>query len=155
MDLVEAKLQSLAELPREGIRAAIMELQEYLLANTADTTDLAYFPVQHKFAPGSYAREMTIPEKQIILGKIHRHAHINVISKGSVVVLSEFGLQRMQAPCTFVSEPGIKRVVYAVETTVWTTVHVTNETDLEKIEAEVIAEAYSDIEVQADFRRIT
>jgi hypothetical protein len=45
----------------------------------------------------------------------------------------------MTAPYTFVSEVGTKRVVHALEETIWTTVHVTDETDLEKIEDYVIA----------------
>jgi len=153
MELTEAKLTSIAELPRAEIRAAILGLQAGLL-QSEHSTDLAFFPVRHTFAPGCYAREMTIPEGQVIIGKIHRHAHVNVISAGRVRVLSEFGIEELQAPCTFTSQPGIKRVVLALENTVWTTIHVTDETDLEKIEKYVIADDYSDIEIVAESRRI-
>jgi hypothetical protein len=43
---------------------------------------------------------------------------------------------------TFISAPGTKRVVYAVEDTVWTTVHVSNETDLDKLETQLIAPTF-------------
>lgn len=153
MELTVASLNSIAELPREEIRTAIFGLQDALL-QADNRTDLACFPVRHTFAPGCYAREMTIPEGQAIIGKIHRHAHVNVISLGRARVLSEFGVEELQAPCTFTSQPGIKRVVLALEDTVWTTIHVTDETDLEKIEAHVIASDYSDIEIVAESRRL-
>lgn len=52
----------------------------------------------------------------------------------------------IEAPYTFVSEPGTKRAVLALEDTLWTTVHVTDETDLEKIEEYVIAPTYEALE---------
>jgi quercetin dioxygenase-like cupin family protein len=99
-------------------------------------------PVTHHFAPGQYARQMDIPAGTVIIGKIHKHAHVNVISKGTGYVATEFGKQAYAAPMTFISEPGTKRAVYAETDTVWTTVHVTNETDLVKIEDEIIAPSY-------------
>ena len=101
--------------------------------------------VKHIFAPGVYAREMTIPKGIVIIGKIHKHRHVNIISKGSAEVMTEFGKVHIQAPCTFVSEVGTKRAVLALEDVVWTTIHPTNETDLAKIEDEVIAKSYDEI----------
>jgi hypothetical protein len=43
-----------------------------------------------------------------------------------------------------VSEPGTKRAVYAETDVVWTTIHPTEETDLEKIEEEVIAKTFQE-----------
>lgn len=99
-------------------------------------------PVRHIFAPGVYCREMTIPMGVTVVGKIHRHAHVNVISKGRVAVITEFGQEVIEAPRTWVSEPGTKRAVMALEETIWLTVHPTEETDLDKIEAHVIAPTY-------------
>jgi hypothetical protein len=61
-------------------------------------------------------------------------------------VATEFGSLQLDAPCTFVSEAGTKRAVYALEDTIWTTIHVTNETDLEKIEDYVIAKDYNELD---------
>ena len=63
-------------------------------------------------------------------------------------VFTEFGEKYFEAPCTFVSEVGLKRAVYAEEDTIWTTVHLTefeNESDLDKIEREVIAPTYDEM----------
>ena len=155
MELVEVHLRSLAELPRECIRGAILDMQAALLQSPEATTDLSYFPVRHVFAPGTYAREMTIPEGQVIFGMIHRHAHLNIISAGRCTVLTEFGIEHLEAPCTFVSLPGTKRVVFAVDNVVWTTVYATDSTDVDAIVKEFTTDTYSDIELVGDFTRIT
>jgi hypothetical protein len=102
-------------------------------------------PVHH-FADGTYCREITIPKGTTLTGKIHKTEHINIISKGDISVLTENGIQRIKAPCTIVSKPGTKRVGFAHEDTVWTTVHATNEKDLEQLELELIAPTHEDFE---------
>jgi len=102
-------------------------------------------PLKHTFSPGVYARELFIPQGSLIVGKIHRHENMNIISKGNVSVFSIDGAAHFEAPHTFVASPGVKRVIYAHEDTVWTTIHGTHETDLEKIEAEFIAKDYDEI----------
>lgn len=114
-----------------------------------DCTLKHYFtPKDEKYGCCTYAREMMIPKGTLIIGKIHRHQHLNFISKGRVKVFTEFGEKHLEAPCTFISEVGLKRAVYAEEDTLWTTVHLTEfteESDLGKIEEEVIAPSYDDI----------
>jgi hypothetical protein len=102
--------------------------------------------LKHHFAPGLYAREMFIPAGTVIVGKIHRHAHVNNISAGRIRVVTEFGSKIYEAPVQFVSEPGTKRAVYAETDVIWTTYHPTEETELEKIEQHVIAETYEDLQ---------
>ena len=55
-------------------------------------------------------------------------------------------MKRIIAPYTFVSRPGTKRVGLAHADTVWVTIHATEETDLEKIEEEVIAASYEGLD---------
>ena len=128
-----------------GRREAILRLQDAIISEGRDVGP-ASCPVQHHFAPGAYGREMTLPAGLVVVGKIHKHAHINVISKGRVQVFTEQdGVLELAAPCTFVSSPGTKRVVHVLEETVWTTVHVTDKTDLAEIEREVIATDFSEV----------
>jgi hypothetical protein len=128
-----------------GRREAILRLQDAIIDEGRDVGP-ASCPVKHHFAPGSYGREMTLPAGLVVVGKIHKHAHINVISKGRVQVFTEQeGVLELAAPCTFVSSPGTKRVVYVLEETVWTTVHVTDKTDLAEIEREVIATDFMEV----------
>jgi hypothetical protein len=93
----------------------------------------------HRFADGIYAREITIPAGTLLTGKIHKTEHLNIISKGSITVWSKKdGIKRIHAPFSFVAKPGTRRLGYAHEDTVWTTIHATQETDLNKLEAELI-----------------
>ena len=99
----------------------------------------------HYFSKGLYAREIFIPKGTIVVGKIHKHLSLNILSQGDITILTEFGARRVSAPYTVVSPPLTKRVGYAHEDTVWTTVHATDETDLEKLEEELICPTFPDM----------
>lgn len=105
-------------------------------------------PLTHSFADGIYMRQIEIPKGMLIVGKIHKHSHPNVLLKGSVSVFTEEeGEQRLEAPLAMISKAGTKRVVYSHEDCVWLTFHsVGNETDLDKIEDIVIAKDYNKLE---------
>lgn len=105
-------------------------------------------PVTHRFAPGIYAREMFIPKGTCLTGKIHKFAHFSVVSKGRIAVYAEgqSGPVMIEAPFTFVSQPGDKRIGLALEDTIWTTFHPTDETDPEAIEKLVTADTYEEFE---------
>jgi len=104
---------------REGILA--MEAALSTVFEHGENTEL--FPLVHRFADNVYAREILLPAGTIVIGKIHRYGHLNIITKGHVSVLTEDGVEELSAPLTFVSKPGTKRVVFAHEDTVWTTIH--------------------------------
>lgn len=101
-------------------------------------------PVKHYFSHGVYAREIIIPKGTVVLGKIHKYSQLNICSKGDHSVLTENGVIRVQAPFTIVSPPGTQRIGYAHEETVWTTIHGTELTDVDKIEEHFIAQTYQD-----------
>ena len=112
------------------------------------------FPVKHYRAPGMIGREMLLPKGHLIVGKIHKHAHLNILSTGRVRVVTETGSYELIAPTTFTSDPGTKRVVYALEDTLWTTIHLNpnehdpdKEDEMEKFENEVIAKSYDALEL--------
>jgi quercetin dioxygenase-like cupin family protein len=107
-----------------------------------------YSPVDENYGCGTYARQMFIPKGTLIIGKIHRHQHLNFIMQGKVSVSTEFGPKYFEAPCIFVSEVGLKRAVVAEEDTLWVTVHITKhlgEENLAKMEEEVIAPSYKEL----------
>lgn len=111
-----------------------------------DQTDC---PLQHNFAPGQYGRTITLPADSFIVGKIHKHAHLNIVSKGLVTVVTEFGNRTIDArlaPVVFTSEAGTKRALYVHEETVWTTIHQTQSTDLAEIEREIIAPDFGELD---------
>lgn len=151
-----------------SFRENITKIQDGLLSAIAAGTIVDQLPqctVRHYFTPKdekfggfTYAREMTIPKDTVIIGKIHRHRHLNIISQGSVCVMTEHGPMHYIGPATFVSEMGTKRAVYAEEGTIWTTIHTVSygtEQDLDKIEAEVIAPSYEDLNLISTAKELT
>ena len=99
-------------------------------------------PVKHHFSKGVYAREIFMPKGMVIVGKIHKTRHLNIVSQGKCTVITTARRLEVEAPFTFESVEGEQKVVIMHEDTVWTTIHLTNETDLAKIEQECIAETY-------------
>lgn len=98
---------------------------------------LIHPPVRHVFSDGSYLREMTIPAGTLLTSMIHREQHLVVVSGGAIEVFTPgIGSETITAPTSFVSQPGTRRVGFAYEDTVWSTIHPNpeNETDLDKLE---------------------
>lgn len=103
-------------------------------------------PVKHHFANagtklGVYGRELRIPKDTVLTGKIHKYEQLNVLAHGEMSVLTDSGVVRVKAPFVIVSPANTKRIAYAHEDCVWITCHGTDETDLEKIEAQFIAQS--------------
>lgn len=80
-------------------------------------------PVRNLFGPGVYLRECTIPAGTTGIGAAHKHAHFCIITKGRILVSTENGDREFVAGDVFLSQPGDQRAGYAVEDTVWLTVH--------------------------------
>ena len=117
-----------------GIRDKIFAAEEFL--KEQPQVDI---PVVHYFSEGVYAREITIPAGVILTGEIHKFKQLNILSAGEMSVYTEDGIKRVCAPFTVVSPPGTKRIAYTHTECVWTTIHGTDETDVEVIKAQFIA----------------
>lgn len=102
-------------------------------------------PIRNIFAPGIYAREMTIPAGTVLTGAVHKTEHINIVSKGRITVYTDEGMRELAAPHIMVSQPGTKRVGYAHEETVWTTIHRTDTTDLRELVEELTTSRYAEL----------
>lgn len=104
-------------------------------------------PFNNHLAPGIYAREIHLAAGTLVVGRIHRHRHLNIISKGRFTCYTEFGLETIEAPATFISEAGTKRVVLTHEDCIWTTIHPnpTNETDIPTLENMFTAMEYAEL----------
>lgn len=139
---------------RERVQRAEAELREAIANGDLDDAE-PHCPVTHLFTPiqeeygcSQYMRTIELPVGFLVVGKIHKHAHANVISKGTILVATEYGIKLYKAPCQFISKPGLKRAVFPLEDTVWSTVHLTatpGEENLDKVESEVISPSYEDI----------
>ena len=120
---------------------ALPELQPQQMAEAlADHPDRIDVAVEHYFAPGIYGRKAILAKGTLAVGKKHKTTHLSVLAKGELIVRGVNGLpdHRMVAGDVMVTPAGSQRAVYAVEDSVFVCFHVTDETDLEKIEAQVI-----------------
>lgn len=92
-------------------------------------------PVRHYFAPGIFAREITIPRGATIIGAVHKTENLAVLSKGRLLLATESGPVEICAPHILTVKPGDKNSATALEESVWTNflANPTNETSIERL----------------------
>jgi hypothetical protein len=93
----------------------------------------AEMPVENFFTPGLYIRQIFMPKGTLVTSLIHKTEHPFVVSQGIVSVFNEGAIDLIKAPHHGITYPGTRRILYIHEDCVWTTYHVTTETDPEKI----------------------
>lgn len=108
------------------------------LQEAASKLPQAQLFTDHFFADGMYARVLFRPADTLIVGKVHRREHLYIIASGEVTVIGNGTKERILGPRVIVSSPGTKRAVYSHTAATCITVHRTDETDLDKIESELI-----------------
>ena len=91
-------------------------------------------------ARASWRRWLFRPADTLIVGKIHKKEHMYLVCSGEVTVVGPGYKERIVGPKMIISKPGTKRAVYAHTDAVCLTIHRTDETDLDKIEKELIEE---------------
>ena len=124
---------------------------ENIIAGTKDkpiVTDSDKIPIKHFFMKGVYVREMKMFKGTAVIGAIHKHLHMCFLLSGSLTVTDENGTKDYIAPCYIISNPGIKRVLYAHEDSSWYNIHQnpTNTEDIKKIEENLVAINYEEYE---------
>ena len=141
--VVERIFHNVSVFSRDEIRDIIAHAQAVI-----EKEPQIEIPLKHHFSKDVYAREITIPQGSLIVGKIHKHTNLNILSKGKISLLSIDGCTTVEAPYTVVSSPGVKRLAYAHEDCVWITIHGTAEKDVDKIEEQFIAKSYDEVDEQ-------
>lgn len=135
----------------EQMRTLILDLEKTMFEMKEHQIEIE---TTHYFAPGVYMRQVFIPKGATVVGKIHKTEHLNILSQGELSVLTEDGIKRLKASTVVKSSPGIKRVGYAHEDSVWITVHPTDETDVDKIEEMLIAKTFDEVLESKDKKAI-
>jgi hypothetical protein len=95
---------------------------------------------QHIFHDGWYERRLLVPAGMLIVGKIHRHDHPVGVIYGHALIVSEFGRHEVFTGFVDASPAGVKRIVLAIEDTLFFTLHKNpdNTRELGRIEADHI-----------------
>ena len=133
---------------RKEFREKISELEEAVVsADNGITGEILHDvnPVKHTFAGGCYVREIYNPADELIITKIHKKEHPFFLMKGKMSILTEEGIQDIEAPYQGITKPGTKRAIYTHEECIFITVHATNNTTIEDVEDEVICTKYEDL----------
>lgn len=143
-DIIEAA-QEISDVSKTDLRIKLSQLESEM-----KKLPQLEIKVTHHFSKGVYAREIFVPKGSVFVGKIHKHQNLNIMSSGRGSIISIDGAMLIRAPYTIVSSPGVKRAYYAHEDTVWTTIHGTDETDIEKIEEMFIAKNYEEVVMLCD-----
>jgi quercetin dioxygenase-like cupin family protein len=103
-------------------------------------------PLTHSFSEGVYVREIFIKKGMFAIGKIHKFEHTFFLMKGKMLICSEEGVKEIEAPYYGISSAGTKRVVIALEDTVFVNVHPNpnNEKEIEKLEDSFVVSSYEE-----------
>jgi len=133
-------LQQDLELVADGVNIIVGDKENPIVDNSVS------FPMQHYFMDGVYVREMTMFKGSAVMGAIHKHLHMCFLLKGHVTVVNENETVDYVAPCFIVSTPGVKRVLYAHEDSVWYNTHKnpTGTKNLKELEKDIIALNYEE-----------
>ena len=131
--------------PAKSYKEKIQQIEDYF-TSIADGTNVVVgngneviYPdmwgYKHSFANGIYIREMRMKKGQLGFSAIHKHSYGFFLLSGVLASSKEEGIEEFIAPCYIISPQGAKRIVYAIEDCVITTIHAnpTNTKDLNEL----------------------
>jgi hypothetical protein len=120
----------------EDYLVSVADGEDVVVGNGNELIYPSMWEYKHSFADGIYIREMRMKKGQLGFSAIHKHSYGFFLLSGVLASSKEEGIEEFIAPCYVISPRGAKRIVYAIEDCVITTVHAnpTNTQDLVEIE---------------------
>ena len=102
------------------------------------------FPLKHSFSEGIYIREMFMEKNGIVIGKLHKYSHTWFLMQGEIMVATDQGTEIYIAPCYVKANAGAKRVINALEDSIFINVHPNplNITNIEELEDMLTCSSY-------------
>lgn len=95
----------------------------------------------HFFSTGIYTRQTRLKAGTLATGKRHKQRTLNILIEGTMRVMMDDDpskAYRIEAPATFESEAGVRKVVFCESDCTILNVHRTDETDVAKLEEALI-----------------
>jgi hypothetical protein len=132
-ELVDASANNTLSNVKVPSREEILRLQSEMAKLPQVEVD-----TEHYFNGGMYCRKVFRRAGTLIVGKIHKSDHFFMCTSGEIIAWSEKGMITLKAGDVIESKAGTKRVTLAVKDSIGITVHKTDKTDLDEIEAELI-----------------
>jgi len=142
--------------PAKSYKDKVKQIEDYFVSiadgeNIIGTGKEIIYPehlwkYKHSFAEGVYLREMQMKKGQLGFSAIHKHTYAFFLLTGVLASSKEDGVEEFVAPCYIISPQGAKRIVYAVEDCIITTVHAnpTNTQDLDEITKQNVVFTWED-----------
>tara|TARA_R100000541_G_scaffold3483_5_gene10757 strand:- start:2792 stop:3238 length:447 start_codon:yes stop_codon:yes gene_type:complete len=114
---------------------------EGLYGDGKSIAEIPDIPIKHSFADQLYVRQMDMKAGQVVIGAIHNHQHVWFLLTGKVIINNNGEKIEHIAPCYTVSEPGSKRLIYAVEDSIFVNVHKnpSNTKNIKKLEETIVS----------------
>lgn len=120
-----ASIELAARQPSFNDRLTALQLE-------AETVPQVDCPVKHHFAPGIYAREMSIPAGTMVVGATHLQENLVIVKQGEILAATPSGVVTVTAGQVMRCMPGTKNAVIAVTDASWMNVfsNPDDETDI-------------------------
>jgi quercetin dioxygenase-like cupin family protein len=96
------------------------------------------FDTEHYFSGGMYCRKLPRKAGTLIIGKVHKKEHFFMCAKGEIIAWTEKGMRKLSAGDIIECKTGTKRVTLALTDAIGITVHVTDKTNIDEIEADLV-----------------
>ena len=93
----------------------------------------------HHFSDGLYAKQMFIPAGYVVGSHKHTYSHLSVLAQGEVIVEVDGRQENFSAPSCIEIVANKEHRVFAITDAVWFCIHATSETDVDNIDAVLIA----------------
>ena len=129
-----------------NLELALLEKVDGL--NIIAEQDSHLFPLKHTFGDGTYARQMSMYKGSWCIGKIHKQDHMWFLLTGKITVVTDGDIVDHQSPCYTEASSGAKRVIYAVEDSIFVNIHKNpkNIKDIKKLEDEIVSLSFEEYE---------
>ena len=138
-------------------RKEIQKLQDILIHNSdgieieGDGNNIVHssnFPLKHTFADGIYIRQMDMKAGSIVVGAIHNHLHVWFLLTGKLAIATEESIEEVISPCYLLAKPGSKRVIYAIEDSIFVNIHKNPENikNIDELEGEIVSKTFKEYE---------
>lgn len=138
-EVFEPTLTSLSMPVNDRIR----KLEKYLL-----TLEQVVIDLEHEFIDGLYKRTMKVPAGTVLTGSVHKVKHMDVMTEGSMIVVTAEGTKEINAPFTMTTEEGVKKCGISLTDVTWCTFHAAPYDTIEEMEAHIHSENDEDLFIE-------
>jgi hypothetical protein len=103
-----------------------------------DSVAASEFPLDHYFVDGMCARAVHIPAGMVVVGKLHKKAHLSVLAQGTLRIFDGLDYKEITAPYVCIDKAGIKRIGYAITDCTFINIVRTDATNVADLENECV-----------------